>query len=66
MVPRVDEALRVIRVRHLFEVRSSDERTETGVVLFYAWLEKHYAHLLPSGLEDPFQRLKADLAGLFK
>jgi hypothetical protein len=66
MAPKVDEALRVLRVRQLFEVRSSDERTETGVLHFYAWLEKHYPHLLPTGPEDPCQHLKVDLAGLFK
>lgn len=65
MVPK-DEAMRVLRVRHLFEVRSSNERTETGVRLFFAWLEKHYPHLLPSGRADAFQHLKVDLAGLFK
>ena len=66
MAPKVDETLRVLRVRQLFEVRCSDERTETGVLLFYAWLEKHYPNLLSAGPEDPYQHLKVDLAGLFK
>ena len=56
----------MLRVRQLFEVRCSDERTETGVLLFYAWLEKHYPNLLSAGPEDPYQHLKVDLAGLFK
>src|SRR5215472_8069129 len=34
------EAVRRDRVRQLFEVRYAEERTETGVLLFYAWLEK--------------------------
>ena len=66
MVPKINEVLRVLRVRRLFESRPSEEQTETGVLLFYAWLEKHYPHLLPGEAGDPHEHLKADLAGLFK
>lgn len=66
MTLRNNEPMRIVRVRQLFEVRSSEEHTETGVLLFYDWLEKHYPHLLPSGPGDPYQHLKMDLVGLFK
>jgi hypothetical protein len=66
MTLKSNEPLRVLRVRQLFEVRPSEEHTETGVLLFYSWLDKHYPHLLPTGPGDPYQRLKMDLIGLFK
>jgi hypothetical protein len=66
MSPAREESLRVFRVRQLFEVRSSAERTQDGVAVFYEWLEKHYPHLLPSGSGDRLQQLKTDLLGLFK
>jgi hypothetical protein len=60
------ETVRIARVRQLWEARPSDERTETGVLIFYGWLEKHLPELLPSGPGDPYQHLKADLAGLYQ
>jgi hypothetical protein len=66
MALQSSDALRRLRVRQLFESRSAEEHTETGVLLFYAWLEEHYPHLLPSGPGDPYQHLKVDLVGLYK
>jgi hypothetical protein len=66
MALKENDAMRVLRVRQLFEVRSAEERTETGVLVFYSWLEKHYPHLLPRGPGDSYERFKIDLTGLFK
>jgi hypothetical protein len=63
---RDSEAVRLARVRQLFEARPSEERTETGVLLFYGWLEKHHPELLPTGPGDPYQHLKVDLRGLYQ
>lgn len=61
------EAVRVARVRQLFEVRYAEERTETGVLLFYAWLKKHHPELLPKEKQrDPYQHLKVDLTGQYE
>ena len=61
------EAVRRDRVRQLFEVRYAEERTETGVLLFYAWLEKYHRELLPQQKRgDPYQYLKVDLEGLYE
>ena len=60
------EAMRRTRVRQLFEARPSEEHTETGVLLFYRWLQQHHPELLPSGPADPYQQLKVDLRGLYK
>jgi hypothetical protein len=60
------EGVRRERVRQLYKTRPAHERTETGVLLFYAWLEKRYPHLLPAGRGDLPERLKVDLNGLFK
>lgn len=65
MTQKSDEELRRHRVRQLF-LAYPGERTETGVLLFYAWLEKHYPHLLPTSPGDPYQHLKIDLTDLFK
>ena len=60
------EAVRVARVRKLFEARFAEERTETGVLLFYAWLEKYHRELLPKERQgEPYQHLKVDLTGLY-
>jgi hypothetical protein len=59
------EALRRVRVRQLFRERSSEQRTETGIMGFYGWLEKHHPELLPTG-RDPYRHLKMDLKGLYK
>ena len=43
------------------------ERTETWVLLFYAWLEKYHRELLPQQKRgDPYQYLKVDLEGLYE
>jgi hypothetical protein len=60
------EAVRRERVRQLYQTRPAHERTEAGVLLFYAWLEKRYPHLLPAGPGNLSNRLKVDLNGLFK
>lgn len=61
------EAVRVARVRQLFEARFAEERTETGVLLFYAWVKKHHPELLPNEKQgDPYQHLKVDLTGLYE
>jgi hypothetical protein len=53
-------------VRQLFEARYGEERTETGVLLFFAWLEKHHRELLPLEKQgDLYQHLKGDLEGLY-
>lgn len=60
------EAVRVAQVRHLFGLGSYPQ-SGTGVLIFFAWLEKNRPELLPKDkLGDPFQDLKVDLAGLFK
>ena len=60
------EAVRVARVRKLFEARFAEERTETGVLLFYAWLEKYHRELLTKERQgEPYQHLKVDLTGLY-
>ena len=59
------EAVRAARVRQLFEARYAEERTETGVLLFYTWLKKYYPELLAKKEQgDPYQHLKVDLTGL--
>ena len=59
--------MRVARVRQLFEARFAEERTETGVLLFYAWLEKYHPELLPRRKQgDLYQHLKVDLTGLYE
>jgi hypothetical protein len=61
------EAVRVARVRQLFEARFAEERTETGVLLFNVWVKKHYPELLPKEKQgDPYQHLKVDLTGLYE
>jgi hypothetical protein len=60
------EGVRRERVRQLYKTRPAYERTETGILLFYAWLEKRFPHLLPVGPGDLSERLKVDLNGLFK
>ena len=60
------EANRRTRVRKLFEVRPSAERTEGGILSFFAWVDKNHPDLLPRGPGDPFEKLKADLKGLYR
>jgi hypothetical protein len=60
------EAVRVAQVRQLFEA-GSYPHSETGVLIFFAWLEKNRPELLPKDkFGDLFEYLKVDLAGLFK
>ena len=58
------EAVRVARVRQLWQVRAPKQRTETELLIFYEWLEQHYPDLLKRGQGDPYQHLKVDLNGL--
>ena len=60
------EAVRLARVRQLFQARMSEAQTETGVLLFYVWLQKHCPQLLPSGPADQYEHLRVDLKGLYK
>ena len=63
------EALRLARVRQLFQIRHPWKPTEkpkgTEVLIFFGWLQHHNPDLLPKGKEgDPYQHLKVDLVGL--
>ena len=60
------EALRRARVRQLFQARPAEDYSETGVLLFYAWLEKYHPELLPNGQGDAYPHLKVDLHGLYR
>jgi hypothetical protein len=60
------EAVRQARVRQLFEARSSNEHTETGILLFYGWLQRHHPKLVPTEQGDPYENLKIELQGLYK
>jgi len=66
MTKKEFEAVRLVRVRQLFKARPAEDRTETGVLHFCAWLQKHYPELLPTGPGDAYQHLKVDLKGLYK
>ena len=50
-----------------FQELPADERTETGILVFYGRLYKHEHHreLLPCS-HDAYQFLKVDLGGLYK
>ena len=43
--------------------RPEEERTDTGILLFYLWLEEHHPELLVPGHGYPYQHLKVDLTG---
>ena len=60
------EALRKARVRQLFQARPAEDYSETGVLLFYAWLEKYHPELLPNGRGGAYPHLKVDLHGLYR
>ena len=60
------EAVRVARVRQLWEARQLKERTGMQVLIFYGWLKEHYPDLLKRGHGDPYQHLKSELNGLWK
>lgn len=64
---RDSEVLRRARVRQLFETVLSAELTETGVLIFYRWLEKYHPELLVrKEQDDPYQHLRMELEGLYK
>ena len=55
------------RVRQLFETVQSAELTETGVLVFYKWLEKYHPELLVrKEQDDPYEHLRMELEGLYK
>ena len=55
------------RVRQLFRMRLSEELTETGVLLFYRWLQKYHPELLlRKKRNDPYQHLRMELEGLWR
>ena len=66
MAKKQSEQVRLERVRELFYAYAGGPRDETGVLLFYAWLENYRRDLLPTGPGDPYEHLKMDLTGLFK
>ena len=61
-----NEQVRLERVRQLFDAYAAGPHDETGVLLFYAWLEKYRPDLLPTGPGDPYEHLKVDLKGMYK
>ena len=64
---RDSEGLRRARVRQLFETLLPEELTETGVLLFYRWLEKYHPELLVrKEQDDPYEHLRMELQGLYK
>jgi hypothetical protein len=64
---RDSEALRRARVRQLFETLQSTELTETGVLLFYRWLDKYHPELLVGKeQDDPYEHLRMELEGLYR
>ena len=64
---RDSDVLRRAHVRQLFETLLSEELTETGVLLFYRWLEKYHPELLArTEKNDPYQHLRKELEGLYK
>src|SRR5215472_8058513 len=48
---KISEGVRVAQVRQLFVAQHPDpaKRTETTVLIFYGWLERHRSELLPEG-----------------
>lgn len=61
------EVVRRERVRQLFRMRLTEELTETGVLLFYRWLQKYHPELLlRKKRNDPYQHLRMELEGLYK
>jgi hypothetical protein len=67
--PKDAEALRVARVRQLFQIRHPGKPTGkpkgTEVLIFFAWLQQYNPNLLPKEKQgDPYQHLKVDLVGL--
>ncbi len=54
------------RIRQLFVVRCPTQRTANDVLNFFLWLRECAPDLLPEDKRgDAYQRLKADLHGLF-
>lgn len=55
------------KLRELWLDRQPEnKRSGNDVLIFYGWLEKNWPELLTKGEGDPYQHLKADLAGLWK
>jgi hypothetical protein len=64
---RDSEVSRRVRVRQLFETLLSEELTETGVLIFYRWLEKCHPELLVrKEQDDPYEHLRMELEGLYR
>ena len=61
------EAIRLNRVRQLFEARYNKKRTQDDVIAFHGWLYERYPHLLRKSTNDgdPYHQLKLDLHGLY-
>jgi hypothetical protein len=66
MAKKQSEEVRLERVRQLFSAYAGGPRDETGVLLFYRWLEKYRRDLLPTAPGDPYEHLKMDLRGLYR
>jgi len=55
------EAVRMARVRQLWQASSERHAVQTGILNFSKWLEEHHPELFPPGPGDPYQRLSAEL-----
>jgi len=54
------------KLRELWLDRQPEnKRTPNDLLIFYNWLEKNWPELLTKDHGDPYQQLKADLAGLW-
>ena len=64
---RDTEAIRLNRVRQLFEGRYTKKRIRDDVLAFHGWLYERYPHLLRKSTNDgdPYHELKLDLRGLY-
>ena len=67
VMERDAEAVRLHRVRQLFEARYTKKRTQDDVLAFHGWLNERYPHLLRKSTNDgdPYHELKLDLHGLY-
>lgn len=59
----MSDADRRARLIELWLRRPQEERTDTGILLFYKWVEENHPELLKRGSGDPYQYLKVDLTG---
>jgi len=54
--PKEADALRVARVRQLFQIRHPGNPKETEILIFFGWLQRHNPDLLPKEEQgDPYQ-----------